>query len=246
MLQQREIEEEWERWQRSVPVRLTVEDCALIRSLARDLPALWHADTTSIQDHVRIIRLLLERVEVTVDKTSEHVTVRLHWIGGSTEDHILNRPVKTYAQMTDYPGLVAKLRELVKKRLDATQIASELNRAGFRPPKRTTRFTGAMVRRLMERLRLAGRERLGSHTGLGPNEWRPGSLARRLDIPRDTVNKWRSKGWLSARRDSDGYWVLWADEAEIARLRELHALPRTWANKSRFDQLIKPKRRPKK
>jgi Recombinase zinc beta ribbon domain len=246
MLRQRQLEEEWERWQRSTPVRLTAEDRALIRSLAMDLPALWHAGTTSSQDRVRIVRLLLDQVEVTVDKTTEHVTVRLHWIGGSSEDHVLNRPVKTYAQLADYPKLVAKLRELVKKRLNATQLASELNAAGFRPPKRTTRFTGAMVRRLMERLGLAGRARLGSLTGLRPNEWRPGMLARHLDIPRDTVNKWLSKGWLSARRDGDGYWVLWADAAEIARLRELHALPRTWANKSRFEQLIKPKRQPKK
>jgi Recombinase zinc beta ribbon domain len=244
MLQQRQLEEEWERWQRSTPVRLTMEDRALIRSLATDLPALWRADTTSTQDRVRIVRLLLDQVEVTVDKATEHVTARLCWTGGSTEDHILSRPVKTYAQMADYPKLVVKLRELVKKRLDATQIASELNRAGFRPPKRTARFTGAMARRLMERLGLAGRERLGSLTGLGANEWRPGALARHLDIPRDTVNKWRSKGWLSARRDSDGYWVLWADAAEIARLRELHALPRSWANKSRFKRLTKPKRRP--
>jgi hypothetical protein len=85
-------------------------------------------------------------------------------------------------------------------------------------------------------------EALGSRIGLGPDEWRPGALARHLNIPRDTVNKWRSKGWLSFRRDADGYWVLWADAAEIARLRELHALPRTWANKTRFKQLIKPKR----
>jgi Recombinase zinc beta ribbon domain len=227
MLQQRQLDEEWERRQRSMPAQLTAEDRALIRSLAMDLPALWHADTTSTQDRVRIVRLLVDRVEVTVDKTTERVTVRVYWNGGKTEDHVLNRPVKTYVQMADYPKLVAKLRELANKRLDATQLASELNAVGFRPPKRTTRFTGAMVRRLMERLGLAGRERLGSHKGLGPNEWRPGTLARHLDIPRDTVNKWRSKGWLSARRDRDRYWVLWADAAEIARLRELHALPRT-------------------
>ena len=37
---------------------------------------------------------LLEQVEVTVDKASEHVTVRLHWSGGITEDHVSNRPVQ--------------------------------------------------------------------------------------------------------------------------------------------------------
>ena len=244
--EQRKLNDEFERWQRAAPPRLSATDHALIRSLAADLPVLWRAETTTMQDRVRIARLLIDQVAVTVDKTSEQVAVRLHWIGGTTQDHVLNRPVKCYTQMADYPKLAAKLRTLHKERLNAAQIAERLNAAGFRPPKRTTHFTGAMVRRLLEQLGLPGRERLGSQVGLGSHEWRPGALARHLAIPRDTITKWRGKGWLHSHRDADGYWVLWADAAEIARLRELHALPRTWANKSRFRQLIKPKRRPKR
>lgn len=241
---QQQLDAEYERWQRSAPSRLSAEDRTLIRSLADDLPALWRAETTTVMDRQRITRLLLEQVVVTVDKASERVAVRLHWVGGSTHDHVLHRPVKCYAQQTDFQKLVAKLRAWQKQRLNASQVAERLNVAGFRPPKRATRFTGAMVRRLLEGLGLSGRERLGSRTGLGPDEWRPGALARHLGIPRDTVNKWRDKGWISARRDADGYWVLWADAAEIARLHELHTLPRTWANKSQLKQLITPKRRP--
>ena len=246
LLAQRKLTEEFERWRRAAPPRLSADDRAVIQSLAEDLPALWHAETTTMTDRVRIVRLLLDQVEVTVDKTSERAAVRLHWIGGVTQDQALNRPVKCYAQMADYPKLVAKLRALHKERFNAKEIADRLNVAGFRPPKRTTRFTGAMVRGLLERLGLPGRERLGSRAGLGPDEWRPGALARHLDISRDTVNKWRSKGWLHSRRDADGYWILWADATEIARLRELYVLPRTWANKSRLQQLIKPKRHPKR
>jgi hypothetical protein len=244
--EQRKLSDEFERWQRAAPPRLSAADHALIRSLATDMPVLWRAETTTMQDRVRIARLLLDQVAVTVDKASEQVAVRLHWIGSATQDHVLNRPVKCYAQMTAYPKLAAKLRTLHKERLNATQIAERLNAAGFRPPKRTSRFTGSMVRGLLERLGLPGRERLGSQVGLSSNEWRPGALARHLAIPRDTITKWRSKGWLHSHRDADGYWILWADAGEIARLRELHALPRTWANKSRFKQLIKPKRRPKR
>jgi DNA invertase Pin-like site-specific DNA recombinase len=244
--EQRTLAEDFERWQQAAPCCLSAEDRAVIRSLAGDLPTLWRAETTTTQDRVRIARLLLDQVEVTVDKTSERVQVRLHWVGGKTQDQVMNRPVKCYAQMADYPKLAATLRELQKERLDAREMADRLNAARFRPPKRTTRFTGPMVRGLLERLGLPGRVRLGSRTGLGPDEWRPGELARHLDISRDTLNSWRSKGWLNARRDADGYWILWADAAETARLRELHALPRTWATKARLQQLIKPKRRPKR
>jgi hypothetical protein len=41
-------------------------------------------------------RLLLERVVVTVDKTSERVDVELHWVGGLVRAHVLSRPVARY------------------------------------------------------------------------------------------------------------------------------------------------------
>ena len=69
-------------------------------------------------------------------------------------------------------------------------------------------------------------------------------LARRLGISRDTVRRWLRAGWLNVRRDEDGHHVIWADADELRRLRELHALPRTWANKTRLAKLKKPKPRP--
>ena len=69
-------------------------------------------------------------------------------------------------------------------------------------------------------------------------------LARRLSISRDTIRRWLRAGWLNVRRDADGHHVIWADADELRRLRELHALPRTWANKKRLAKLKKPKPRP--
>ena len=45
--QQRQVEDEYERWQRSAPGRLSAEDERAIRSLAADLPAVWRAATTT-------------------------------------------------------------------------------------------------------------------------------------------------------------------------------------------------------
>src|SRR5262245_6395044 len=92
----------------------------------------WLGYATTVPDRVRIARLLLDQVDVTVDKTSEQVAVRFHWIGGVRQDQTLHRPVKCYAQMADYPKLAAKLRALHSERLNATQIAECLNAAGFR------------------------------------------------------------------------------------------------------------------
>jgi DNA invertase Pin-like site-specific DNA recombinase len=242
--QQRQGEEEFARWQRGAPGRLSAADRATIQGLAANLPAVWQAETTTSADRQRIARLLLERVEVTVDKQSEQVAVRLHWAGGLVGTHTLQRPVSRYDQQADYPRLVQRLRELCQERLSSATIAARLNREGFRPPKRTNRFTGSMILRLTAHLGLARRERHGSPSGLEKNEYRPTGLARKLGVSRDTVRRWLRVGWLSVRRDADGHHVIWADAADLRRLRELHRLPRTWANRAKLAKLKKPKPRP--
>ena len=246
MRRQRQLDEEFERWQRTAPARLSPADRATIRSLAADLPAVWHAATTTPADRQRIVRLLLERVDVTVDKTSERIDVLATWVGGDTQRHTLSRRVSRYEQQSDYPRLVARLRELSDRRESAAQIAEQLNAEGFRPPKRTERFTKEMVNRLQVQLDLCHREPLGSRVGLAANEWRIGELARHLGVPRDTVRRWQRVGWIHAAHDAKGCWVLWADADEVTRCCALHALPRTWENKARLAKLKKPKPRPKR
>jgi DNA invertase Pin-like site-specific DNA recombinase len=160
--QQRQLDDEYSRFERSAPAELSDKALSSIRALAADLPAVWAADTTTPADRQRIARLLLERVVVTVDKASERVDVQLHWIGGVVRSHTITRPVTRYCQQSDYPRLVARLRELCTGRDNSAAIAEQLNAEGFCPPKRTDRFTGEMVRRLTAHLGLARRQRHGS------------------------------------------------------------------------------------
>ncbi len=226
--QQRQLDDEYDRFLRSAPAELSEQALAAIRALAADLPAVWSAVTTTPADRQRIARLLLERVVVTVDKGSERVDVTLHWVGGAVRSHTISRPVARYCQQADYPQLVARLRELCTGRRTSAAIAQQLNDEGFQPPKRTKQFTGEMVRRLTVHLGLFRRQRHGSTTDLGPGEYRPMGLARRLGISRDTVRRWMRAGWLNLRRNEDGHRVIWADAGEIRRLRELHDLRRSW------------------
>src|SRR5262249_50964206 len=103
---------------------------------------------------------------------------------------------------------------------------------------------GAMVLRLTAHLGLTRRPRHGSPAGLGPGEYRPMGLARRLGISRDTVRRWLRAGWLNVRRDEDRHHVIWADAGELRRLAELHRLPRNWSTKARLAKLKLPKPRP--
>jgi hypothetical protein len=241
---QRQVEEEFERWKRTAPNPLSAQDQEVIRGLAADLPSLWQAQTTTAQDRQRIARLLLERVAVIVDKDSDEVGIKLHWLGGVVTEHTITRPVSRYEQQANYPRLVQRLRQLCRKKLSCAAMAKQLNDEGFRPPKRTYHFTRDMVLRLTVQLRLTRRKRHGSPAGLGANEYRPAGLARNLQVKRDTVVRWMRVGWVNVRRDDEGHRIIWADADELRRLRELHRLPRTWENKARLAKLKKPKERP--
>jgi hypothetical protein len=69
-----------------------------MRRLASDLPALWHAETTTAADRQAIIRQLVERVVVTVQGESEHVALEVHWIGGHRPQTRRRRPVARLEQ----------------------------------------------------------------------------------------------------------------------------------------------------
>ncbi|HLJ95948.1 MAG TPA: hypothetical protein VKU02_22425 [Gemmataceae bacterium] len=144
---------------------------------------------------------------------------------------------------SDGQQLVTRLRELCNGRANSAAIPERLNAEGFSALKRRNRFTGEMVRQFTARLELARRQRHGSTTGLRSNEYRPMGLARRRGISRDTVRRWFRAGWLNQRRDEDGHHVIGPGAIQLRRLRELHYLPRTWANKTPLAKLKKPKPR---
>jgi hypothetical protein len=58
--------EEYQRYQRARPARLSPAELATIRALASDIPALWAAPTTTVAD-LRLIRAVIESVQVTAE-----------------------------------------------------------------------------------------------------------------------------------------------------------------------------------
>src|SRR5207249_2518262 len=110
--EQRRLEEEYARFGRDQPRGLSACEREQIRALARDLPALWHAPAMTSADRQRIVRLLVQEVVVTVRGESEWVDVIIHWAGGSTSSHNLERPVQRYQQMAGYGRLLDRIDEL--------------------------------------------------------------------------------------------------------------------------------------
>ncbi|MBX9623578.1 MAG: recombinase family protein [Gemmataceae bacterium] len=219
---QRAAEDEYDRFLRDQPLRLTAAACDRIRALAADLPAVWAAPATTPADRKEVVRLLVERVVVHVRRDSEYVTAAIHWRGATATEHEVVRPVLRYEQLRGYHRLVARMAELRRAGHTAVRIAAALNAEGFRTPKVRGDFSKELVRKLLARRGLAADE-----TAAGPlarDEWRLPDLARELRVPDGKLRAWAVRGWARARRTAGlGLWVVWADGPERDRLRRLKA-----------------------
>lgn len=205
---------------------------------------MWHAPTTTAADRRQIVRLLVERVVLTVEPNGDRVGVRVEWSGGAVREQTVRRAVSGYQHLRDWPQLSARLAALHEQRQTPAAIAIALNQAGFRAPKRAGAFTAGMVRRLLDELGL--RPRVPRSTSpVGPRaegeRWLH-ELARQLGVSPHTLHGWRKKGWLHARQlgGRGGPWAVWAGGSELTRLQELKACPRVWANRARLTQLRVP------
>jgi DNA invertase Pin-like site-specific DNA recombinase len=208
------------------PATLTEQERAAIRRLATDIPSLWYADTTANADRQAIARQLVERVLVTVVDDSEKVNVEIHWAGGHQSRTRLIRPVARFEQLSTYPQLLARVKQLRAAGEKPASIARILNAEHWHPPKRRETFNASMVRSLLVRQGLGtgtSRQRLSDKVRRRAHEWTVTELARELQMPHVTLYAWLRRGHLKARRVTRGrqsVWLVRADATEIKRLRQ--------------------------
>ena len=133
--EQRRLEEEYDRFARAQPATLSAAEREQIRSLAQAIPALWQAVTTTPADRQRLVRFLIERIELLVHGDTDQVEITIHWTGGFVSQHSLVRAVQRYDQLADYGRLRARIEELRAQGQTMAQVAQCLNQEGFHPPK---------------------------------------------------------------------------------------------------------------
>jgi len=245
LCQERQLQEEYDRFVGARLLQLTNAEQARLAALASDIPALWHASGTTNADRKQVLRCLVERVVVHVRCDSELVDVTIHWAGGYQSQHAIVRPVATYAQLRDFERLMDRVVELRQAGHTAPHIAKALYAEGFYPPKRRGEFTTPVVHQLLKRRGLIGNER--SHDELlGKHESWLTDLARALKMSHLKLRDWAKRGWVHSRKTPvQGYWILWADKDELRRLHKLLADSRRGINTYTSD-LKTPKKRPPK
>ena len=216
------------------PPRLQPTELEAIRRLAEDVPALWHAPTTTQHDRQAIARLVLEQVAVRVDGSSEHVEVACHWAGGTQTHHALVRPVRRFEQLRGSDQMLATIRDLRRQGCSAAAIAEQLNAAGWRPPKRAS-FDASMVQRLVFRHGLGGSRPIwSSNVAREPGaEWTLHEAAKRLGVHRHTAYRWLREGRLRGRVAARGEQRIWLVQMSGDELDKVRAAVLPSAHKNR-------------
>lgn len=243
---QKNIQEEHERFKKQHAVSVALEDKTRLLALSSDIQSLWNSPTTTPKNRQRVARFLLKRVVVTVENQSEKVQVHLNWVGDYVSQHEYIRPVANYSQLSNYKNLLSRIKELYDKKLGPQQIADLLNAEGWKPPKRRPTFNGPMISPLLSRI-CRTTYRAGGHpegVRLKAHEYWLPDLARKLDMPFVTVYNWLKRGWISGRQMGgyQGQWILWADEGEVDRLKKLRTRHRGWALGPVPDELFTPRK----
>lgn len=149
--QQREVQEEMDRFAREQPLELSPAERERIQTLSEDVERLWSDEETTPEDRKEMIRLLVERVVVHVRADSEWTEIEISWRGGSTTHHRIARSVSRYESLAGYEKLKTRLRELRQSGKAIREIVTVLNAEGFRTPRSGKGYTYTSVRQLLSR-----------------------------------------------------------------------------------------------
>jgi hypothetical protein len=216
---QRDLVEEHERFLSEQPRGLTEGEREQIRRLASNVPALWHAESTTDADRKAILREVIDRVEVDVEGKSEWVTARIQWVGGCRSETRFRRPVQRMDQLSTWPAIRRQIEESLAGGASAPEIAAELNAKGIMTAT-GQRVTEAVVRAVMAREGLRSVRSVDSRDSppFGLDEWLVGQLAARLRVTYGVIHQWIKAGRVEARQRDDKRWVVTADEATCRKL----------------------------
>src|SRR5262249_8891512 len=92
----RRLQEEYERLVQTQPRALSAAEREAIVPLAHNVPALWHAPTTTMAERKEIVRKVIKPVIVAGEGRSERLQITIAWIGGGSTAGVIPPSARTY------------------------------------------------------------------------------------------------------------------------------------------------------
>lgn len=193
-------------------VELSAADRDALRAIARDLPAVWRAPSTSAADRKAMMRLVIEAITLEpIDLPTRSTRVRVQWRSGVIDDRLVERP----ASGATPARIVELIRTRIADGLHDDEIAATLNAEGLLTTKHR-RWTGNAVAKLRRHHSIDKTPRPRNRTlpERHPSNGRysvPGA-ARRFGVDPHTIKNWIRSGLVLAHQEQFGrYNARWLD-----------------------------------
>jgi hypothetical protein len=113
-------------------------------ALARELPRLWNAPSTSAKDRKRMLRLLIKDITVERCSAPRQAVLHIRWQGGACSNVPVDVPLPLADRVRCAESTVARVTELALNMSDG-QIAHQLNQDGITSTQGKA-FSDSMVR----------------------------------------------------------------------------------------------------
>jgi DNA invertase Pin-like site-specific DNA recombinase len=161
-----------------------------IEALARDLPRLWAAPTTSHRDRKRLLRALIADVTLTCEPDQPEIQIGIRWQSGASEQITVLRPAA--ARSARAQAVFEIIRQLGPTHTNQ-QLADHLNQTGWLTASGRA-FTEDSVRWMR------WKHRIPSPPKLPVGEVGVHDLAQRLNVGDAVIYRWINQGKLQAQR----------------------------------------------
>lgn len=180
------------------PELLSAEELENIHLLGLELREVWEADTTTHRDRKRLLRCLIEEVQLRAEE--RHYAVRIVWKGGATTEREVVRGPAGWAHRT--PEDTVDLVGTLAQEFDDAQIARILNKQGRRSG-RGIAFTVSAVTSLRGKNRIAKcAKKVVTDPQHGP--FTAEQAAHELGVTMSTVHRWLRDGVLAGEQLTAG------------------------------------------
>jgi hypothetical protein len=192
-----------------------------IIALVHDLPAVWHATTTTHAERKHVLRLLIKDVMLTKFAQAVRVDVRWHTHACSTLE--VPRPQPAYVVRRTAPEVIERLEQLSWDHTDSG-IAECLNQEGYRSGQGGT-FTASKVNWLRYAYGLQSGCPLGPAAcpsgQRGDGRYSAQAAAALLNVSVSTIADWCKAGKLDGLQVAPrGPWWVTLPPERIAALRK--------------------------
>jgi DNA invertase Pin-like site-specific DNA recombinase len=201
-----EVERDYAQWQAQHDTALSGADRQAILALGQNLPALWHAETTTPADRKRIVRLVVRDVILDRSRVPEKVWLQINWQTGATTEQWVPRRVTRYGEHAGVEQLRQRLQALKAAGMRDKVIAACLSEEGYTTSQGGS-FTSGAVWYLRKRWGIASARQERQQGACW--QWSDGSytlagVAEVIGVHVRTVHTWIERGMIVPSQAYEG------------------------------------------